>query len=141
MINSEIDIYIKSISTTSWNRLFDLIPRIQSTSKFGKWKDGEKNSNGIIETPALILNNVVKDFTSIMYELELVLDFDWVNWDKGAEILRSGNFEKEDTITLIKLLTSIIRNDRFNEGLLVDMFENNTIERILTQVKSNTIRT
>ncbi len=137
MNDKEINSHLKRISLKNWNRLFDLIPQIQATTKFGEWHGGKPDSNGIIEFPNVIHSRIVNDFVNIMYELDLIVDFDWGNWEKGNEILRISNFADQDNVTLVKILTVIIRNGRFNEGLLIRAFENKSIEKILIQIKSN----
>jgi len=78
-----ISVHIGKLSKNDWGKLFALIPIIESTENFIK-------SGGIIEdkedpesftiTP-IIETKVVLDFESIMYELELVIPFDWSKWD------------------------------------------------------------
>ena len=137
MKDKEIENHIKKISIKNWNRLFVLIPQIQSTTKFGEWHGGKPDLSGVIQFPYVIHSKIVKDFVDIMYELDLVINFNWGKWDKGEEIFHRGNFKNQNSVTIIKLLTGIIRKDRFNEGSLVNTFENRTIENILIELKTN----
>ena len=47
------------------------------------------------------------------------------------------DFNPLDTLTLCKLLTTIVRADRFTDGLLISFFEKSTILNILTALKQN----
>ncbi|MBC8183842.1 hypothetical protein H8E88_22340, partial [candidate division KSB1 bacterium] len=104
MNDKEINNHIKCISIKNWNRLFDLIPKIQSISKFGEWKSGKPDSKGIIEFPYVIEDSIVTDFIDIMEDLNLIINFDWGKWDKGDEIYLRNIFTKQDNVTLIKIL-------------------------------------
>ena len=137
MKDQEIIKHINQISLKDWNRLFDLIPKIQTTLKFGEWKGGKQESGDVFILPSVIEDKIVFDFIEIMYELELVIDFNWPEWHEGRKIASNSDFNNLSTITLLKLLTSFIRNNRFCEGALVGRFEDKTIEKILIELKRN----
>ena len=129
--------HLETITSDEWKKLFNFIPLIQSSEYFGEWKGLEKDPRGNIQLPYMVRSRVVQDFCNLIYELDLLVGFDWPNWTAGRNIVKEGNFKNLDTITLIKILTAIIRNDRFCEGALVEAFENGTIEKILTVLKTN----
>ncbi|MBK8055438.1 MAG: hypothetical protein IPK35_19750 [Saprospiraceae bacterium] len=64
--------------------------------------------------------------------------FDWAAWEDGKNILLNPDFEYNtlDLISLCKLLTVIIRADRFNEGYLVSCFEKGIVLKIITALES-----
>ena len=47
------------------------------------------------------------------------------------------DFNLLDTLTLCKLLTTIVRADRVTDGLLISFFEKSTILNILKAIKQN----
>ena len=69
-----------------------------------------------------------------MYELDLVIGFNWGRWEEGRKIVARGDYKNQNPVTLLKILTAIIRNDRFNDGALIQAFENRTIEKILVEL-------
>lgn len=125
--------HLAEITQDQWNTLFAMIPEIENTTYFGEitFKDG-------IIYPAT-WPEIVNRFHKYVYEIGLVVDFDWPHWDEGKRIL-SGEGEdlsKHSTITLCKLLTAIVRSDRFVEGNLIAYFENGTILSILRALKKH----
>jgi hypothetical protein len=130
---------LKSISNNDWNKLFRLITEIEETSSFGEMKGGDKNPDGTINMPYINSAKVVDDFFHLSHEIGIVPEFDWTNWSEGREIINNNetDYSKLDTETLCKLLTVIIRTDRFNEGFLVSCFENGIIPKILYGLKQN----
>ena len=60
-------------------------------------------------------------------------------WPEGKAMLqnKSQDFDNLDLATLCKLITTIIRADRFNDGYLISRFENGTILKIIKAIKRN----
>src|SRR5690606_4718605 len=131
--------HIQKLKTSDWDRLFMLLPEIEATRKFGEVKDGEKLKDGSITFPYWNSYEIVGTVFHLIHELNLIPNFDWTSWDKGKAILKSQEFDYSDldTITLCKLLTTIVRADRFNDGFLVMNFENGVVAKIIKAIKQN----
>ena len=136
----QISSHLQKIAPGDWNRLFDFIPKIQTCDKFvvggGLVKD-PKDPDILMITP-IVEAKVVGEFTELMYDLDLVIGFDWGKWDEGREIVEKGVYKGLDVVTLLKLLTALIRNDRFCEGVLAGAMQDGTIVKILEAMKKAT---
>lgn len=130
---------LKQISKEDWKSLFDLIPIIEKSKIFGETIGGIKNSEGILTMPYTKPTKVVDDFYYKANELGIVPMFEWVSWTEGKEILKNTdtNYLNLNAVTLCKLLTVIIRTERFNQGFLVSCFKNGIILKILLGLKQN----
>ncbi|MBP6533349.1 MAG: hypothetical protein KA285_08690 [Bacteroidia bacterium] len=130
---------LNSIPKDNWNKLFDLIPRIEVSDDFGMMTGGNEIAPGTFEMPSWDGTDITLDFVKIAYELKLVIDFDWMAWAEGKTMLDNKNqdFDCLDLLSLCKLLTRIIRADKFNDGYLVGNFENGNILKILRAIKHN----
>lgn len=130
--------YLKTIKLNDWNKLFDLIEIIEKTKNFGELVFPENLKENEFGLPYWIANEIVEKFLEVVYELNLIIVFNWTKWKEGAEILnnKEQNFENYDIITLCKLITAIVRSDRFCDGNLVGNFENKNIEKILRALKN-----
>jgi hypothetical protein len=129
----DIATHLDSLSNDDWNKLFYLIPIIESTEEFitGGGAEMDDNDPETIRITPVLSANIVHDFEKVMYDLDLVIDFDWGSWDEGREIATNKNFKNQDAITLLKLLTAFIRNNRFCDGALAGRFKDKSIESIL----------
>jgi len=109
-----IDDVIKSLTLNDWKLLFDLIPEFS------------KNNFDYIE----------RKFIEIVYKLNLVINFDWMNWKNGKELFESKDFnlEKSDLIELCKLITVFARNDRFCQGFLHSEIRNGKILKVINRM-------
>lgn len=127
-----------NLPTDDVQQLKDINVRIgQNTLPWGKWAGGDVDDSGVMQMPYMVQNQVVEDFVRFMYDKGLVLDFDWSGWNKGRAWFRSNDenkYENLDILTILKLLTTIIRNDRFNDGALVDAFEQGIFPKLIDKL-------
>ena len=88
--------------------------------------------------PDVIFSDEVSEFIAACYASRLVLtDFDWQAW-QDEETAYEDHPEKVDSAdleTLLRLLTTHLRADRFCEGHLLGMFESGHIVRFLRRLK------
>ncbi len=134
-----IFVQIEKQSKDDWDKLFSLIPEIESSDRFiesGGIIEDKNDPDSFMITP-VIETKVVLDFEKIMYDLNLVIPFNWSKWEQGRKIASKGIFINLSTVTLLKLLTAFIRNNRFCDGALASRFEDGTIEIILKELKKN----
>ncbi len=139
METESISTHIEKLSKNDWEKLFALIPIIESTKDFvieGGLIEDDNDPDSFTITP-IKEAKVVFDFERIMYDLDLVIDFNWPAWDEGRAIVEKGKYSNLDTITLLKILTAFIRNNRFCDGALAERFEDRTIEKILRRIEDN----
>jgi Family of unknown function (DUF6508) len=139
----ELPNHLLSISQFEWKKLFDLLSEIEETKIFGVLRGGEKQADGAIISPWYQRSEVVNNFERVAYELGIVVPFDWGSWDEGRAILgeKQPDFEQLDAVTLCKLITAIIRNDRFCEGALVGSFESGVMPKIILSLKNKFVAT
>lgn len=132
---------INSFSENEWRQLIELIPLVEKTQKFGEMAGGEKVENGVIIMPYWNQNAIVSQFQEIVYNIPIIISFDWGSWEKGRIIARDENFDFDtiDIPTKCKLITAIIRNDRFCDGALIEAFESGLILKILRSIKNQII--
>lgn len=71
--------------------LFDLIPQIKLTEDFSSSK-------------------LVTDFQKQVYKSKFMVDFNWLDWEKGNVIAEEPKFDysKLDTIGICKLITAVV---------------------------------
>jgi hypothetical protein len=94
---------------------------------FGGWNE---------KTVFYHFSNEASAFVDVAYEAGLVLkDFNWVKWSQTAEAarLREDRFaiEGASAAPLAKLITALLRGDRFSEGSLGASYENGLLTRII----------
>ena len=128
---------INSYTESDWKPLIDLIPSIENTEEFGKWSGGERNTDGVFTMPYMDTDEIVNEFLRLVYNIPIIIIFDWGSWDEGRNIASDMNFDFDtiDIPTKCKLITAIVRNDRFCEGALVNAFEKGLMLKILKSIE------
>ncbi len=109
---------MKTIRTKTLKILFYLIPEIESREN---------------------LDKTISNFLEMVYHLQIIQeDFDWTSWEEGKQILQNSDkgFDKYDIDTLCKLITAIVRNDKFNENYLESKFTDGTIFKIIKAMEN-----
>ena len=106
---------INALTLQDWQPLLVLIPEIENTSKFGDWTGGNKDKEGVIQFPYSVPAPIVSQFLEIVYYIPVIIRFDWGSWDVGRQIAsdESFDFDSIDLVTKCKLITAIVRNERF----------------------------
>ena len=128
---------INAYTTEKWKPLLELIPEIEDASSFGRVAGGQEIEEGVMQFHYMISSPVVDLFRQLVYELPVMVVFDWGRWKEGNRMLNdeSFDFDTVDIPTKCKLITSIVRADRFSEGYLVSAFESGVILRILKSIE------
>ena len=129
---------IESMTPDDWKPLLDLIPVIEKTESFYTAGTISYQDEDIVEIGRSIQNPVIHTFREIAYQLPIIIDFGWAQWDEGREL--AGNpdtdYDSIDIPTKCKLITAFVRNDRFCEGVLASCFEDGTILKILRSIRN-----
>ncbi len=133
--------YIKAINNYTkedWLPLLRLIPEIEKVKKFGDNSEAIKLlEQGIITMEPGEENPIVRQFREVVYSIPIIIDFDWGSWDEGRRIVSDENFDFDsmDIPEKCKIITAIVRNDRFCSGVLVEAFESGMMLKVLKSIQ------
>ena len=117
---------IEGYSPSDWAPLLSLIPQIKHCIAY----DGEVY---YYEFSA----QIVSEFIEVVYRIPIAIGFDWPSWDEGRAMLQDTEFDFDsvDLETKCKLITAIVRNDRFNDGAIASTFRSGLMLKILRSIK------
>lgn len=128
----------RNLSTSDIKALKGLNARIQSHSgEWGVLHDSTTTETGAKTLPWVEQNKLIQELVQFMYDKDLVVNFNWTGWQEGRDwyaLNDESKYEKLEVETALKLLTSVIRNDRFNDGALVRAFESGVFPKILQKL-------
>ena len=87
--------------------------------------------------PNLKEAEVVESFRELAYAMPIILNFRWMDWEEGTKIYQDDSFDMDsiDIPTKCKLITAIIRQDRFCAGALASAFESGLVLRLLKSIQ------
>jgi hypothetical protein len=104
---------------------------------WGEWRGGEKIGENTYSMPWMDAAPIADEAMRFLYEHGLIVGFDWSAWDEGRTFLQRGGedrFGDLDRMTVLKLLTSVARQDRFFEGAWVDIFDNGLAQDLFARL-------
>ncbi len=118
-------------SLTSFQPLFE---RLEGA--FGEWRGGERVDDGALQMPCYELSEAATEFVDGCYSGGWILGgFPWPDWIQSEEGIRlrtdPSALHAAGYFHLAKLLTALVRADRFSDGTLAQAFESNLIQRII----------
>lgn len=98
--------------------------------RFGTWETSKEN-----QAPYYRYSQIASEFIGTAYNFKWIrMDFDWASWMGAKEItdLRDNPevMNRATTEDLSRLLTVVIRQDRFCEGSIADAFESGLLTAI-----------
>jgi hypothetical protein len=109
------------------------LPRLESPDfSPGGFSEMRKEADGTLILPYWIPSETASDFIRMAYDTGWVWpDFDWVKWARTEEATRlhenEGAMASATEEQLAKLLTALIRQDRFVEGAMNAAFQSGLI--------------
>ena len=118
-----------------------MLPALEAADfEAGRWHDSERRADDVWTMPWYELGPTADAYLRAVGESGLMwTGFDWPSWAKTPEaIALHGDREALARATpdqLAKLLTALIREDRFNEGALGDSFESGIMTAIARRAK------
>jgi len=121
--------------------LADTLPALEAPDFVaGRWHDSEQRDDGVWTMPWYELSPTSDAVLRAVGESGFMQPgFDWPTWAKTPEAIALRN--DPDALAaatpdqLGKLLTALVREDRFNEGALGDTFESGFIAAIARRAK------
>ena len=129
---------INSYKEQDWKPLLDLIPKIEKVKKFGDYTRAMRLlKKGIIDMTPCDEHQVVIEFRKLTYSIPIIIDFNWGAWEEGREMVINENFDYDsiDIPTKCKIITAIVRNDRFCINRLVEAFETGMMLKVLKSIQ------
>lgn len=102
----------------------------------GAWIEnagGEETEPNVVQMPYVISDQLAMQAMKFLYDHELIVVFDWVKWEEGREFFKDNDplkFSKLNKEWVLKLLTTIARNDRFSDGAWAQLFESGDAQKL-----------
>jgi hypothetical protein len=120
-------------------------PSLAATARMvGLLRAFEKNAE--VQIPTVVFNDKqcfrqehesIGRFVDLVYEDDWIVGFDWSSWDEGREIAADlTRVANAGMMTIRKLITALVRNERFCEGALQDAYERGLLMAILRRIEA-----
>lgn len=108
------------LTEDDWDQLEDLNARILALA--GEWSGLGRGADAL-----------AAEFVRTLHDQWLTVDFNWTDWPEGEAWWASEDETKYDRLdidTALRLMSALVRADRFNAGVLADAFASGSLPRI-----------
>lgn len=130
-------------TTTMLQALAAFGPQLRDpNASAGRWagQTGAGTVEDPLTMPSFALSDLLTRFEAMTYNAGWVQDVDWMEWSRGPEakrLLRDKASLAHATVDQIaKVLTTLIRSDRFSEGALARSFEAGTLRALAERAEA-----
>lgn len=95
----------------------------------------------IFKSQEVIEARSASEFNQYAYHVLFIISFDWMAWEEGKEFYLNGkkgshwDFSDKDPYFCFRMMSTICRADRFNEGMLSQALRNGFMEQLFTRLK------
>jgi hypothetical protein len=126
-----------------WHALWDAVDALNEEREHARWEGGEQVDTTAVDgvqrpvyqMPYVIYSEAVNRIVQSLYELGAVVPFNWHEWE-GVQRYRMGHgLEAAPVSDAVRLLTAIIRADRFTEGTIAVTLEDGTLPAALQRLR------
>ena len=109
-------------------------------AEFGDWKGGGEVEPGTFTLPWFSHSELTSRFVEVAYRDDGVRpDFAWMAWEETPEAVRLRDdraaLEQATVLDLGRLLTVVIRSERFGEGALTEALESGLVTAVLRRIE------
>jgi hypothetical protein len=128
--------HLNGLNPAAWNQLYELVQSIYVDNEFGKIIETEKKPGAYLEFPHWTYTSKINEFHRKVYDMDIVVGYDWLEWKDGQAMLKDQDqdYTELDGVTLCKLITMIVRAERFYEGFMNNCFTNGSVLKIVTRL-------
>ncbi len=128
----------QDLSPTGIARLRSIVEGLSVPSGTGiAHRSGDTVSEGGLMTAQVDSDALIADALHLLYDHHLIIPFDWERWDEGRAIFSNDapdRFATLDRLTVLKLLTTVARNDRFSAGAWTALFDHGDGQKLLRRL-------
>ena len=105
----------------------------------GEWLSPEPMSDGTIAIGYWAPSEDVASWVAALNEHHIVISFDWTDTSWGRQMRRyyadPTLLDRADLLTIRKVLTTLLRAERFSEGTLADAFDHGVAQTAMERLK------
>lgn len=132
--DTEIEHRLRAAAEQRWQDLWDALNALALEPEKGQWAGGETVDTivvdgvekPVIQMPYVIYSAAVFDVIAKVSGLGVSQPFDWQAWDGLNRFPNGRGLDEAPVAESIRMITAIVRADRFGEGTLPASLEDGT---------------
>ncbi len=138
-----IEARLATVPDDGWVQLWDAVDQLAAEVEHATWAGGDEGATTIVDgvevpvlhLPYVVYGEAVNRLVQLLYGLGLIVPFNWPAWD-GARRYRTGRgLTTAPVADAVRLLTAVVRADRFSEGTIAVTLDDGTVPAALSRLR------
>src|ERR1700712_2939973 len=89
--------HLNSIPPKDWKKLFKYSNQLDQSDDYGGWRQLSASHGKDVSTfPTAVSSELVTNILKSLYDMELIINFDWGAWKEGSRRLAEEPFSADD---------------------------------------------
>jgi hypothetical protein len=142
--DDEIEARLEAVLDDGWDTLWDAVDRLAAEeTDHATWRGGEQVDTTVVDgveqpvlhMPYVVYSDAVNRLVGRLSALGLIVPFNWPAWD-GTRRFRTGQGMADAPVAdAVRLITAIVRADRFSEGTIAVTIEDGTLPAAIERIR------
>jgi hypothetical protein len=142
--DDDIEANLRAGAVDAWQNLWRAFDRFEREVEHGRWEGGQQIDATVVDgverpvyqMPYVRYSDAVEAIVRALYDAGAVVPFAWHDWD-GMERYHGGDALMTAPVAdAVRVLTAVIRSDRFCEGSLKGAVDDGTIGAALRRLRA-----
>lgn len=132
------------VTAAQWSDLWEALDAVVAETTHATWAGGQVVDTVLVDgvekpvtqVPYPVYSDAVERLRSLVGQLGLIVPYDWMDWD-GIHRYRGGTSMADAPATdAVRMLTAIIRSERFGDGNIEGALEDGTFQAALARLRT-----
>lgn len=143
LTDSDIEAILRRAQPEAWAALWSAVDALQAEHEHMTWAGGKQVDTTVVEgverpvfqMPYAVYSPATERVVRALYDLEAIVPFNWPEWE-GARMYREPSaLDTAPVADAVRLLTAIVRRDRFAEGTIGASLADGTLLASLSRLR------
>jgi hypothetical protein len=141
--DAAIEETLRAAPADRWQGLWEAVDALLAEDERAVWAGGELVETTVVggverpvfQMPYVTYSDAMNRVVQSLYDLDAVVPLNWPEWD-GVDRYRGHRaLEHASVANAVRMMTAIVRADRFSEGMIAAMLEDGTLPAALRRLR------
>jgi hypothetical protein len=115
--------------------LWKTVDELTDESDHPTWAGGKQDGTSVLHMPYVTYGDAVNQVVGGLHDLDLIVPFNWPEWDGRARSPAGRGLADAPVADAVRMITEIVRADRFSEGSIAATLEDGTLPAALNRLR------
>ena len=141
--DADIEQLLRRAPADVWAELWTAVDALEGETERTTWGGGQQVDTTVVDgverpvfqMPYAIYTAATHRVVQALYGLGAIVPFDWPSWDGTRAYRGSRALDAAPVADAVRMVTAIVRADRFSDGTIGAMFEDGTFPAALRRIR------